>query len=248
MSRPPLTPLTPYQWKLLGFLSVATFFEGFDFMALSQILPNMREEMELSIAQAGILLSVINIGTLVAYVLIRKADAWGRRRARLSAPGLRLRKRADRDRSIVPGGGFGAGPLPGRTAMDEPVRRRDYLAVGAITLGVALTAIAAPVRSEVQRAGAMPLLVLGIIGALAVIPYGLAARAAALPGAVTASAGTRASVSGTGPAASISRNARGLAWTTAARSRSGGWPGSRIRKAAPASITPRSAWTSGALR
>lgn len=80
MSRAPLTPLTPYQWKLLGFLSVATFFEGFDFMALSQILPNMREEMELSIAQAGILLSVINIGTLVAYVLIRKADAWGRRR------------------------------------------------------------------------------------------------------------------------------------------------------------------------
>ena len=27
MSRTPL-PLTPYQWKLLGFLSVATFFEG----------------------------------------------------------------------------------------------------------------------------------------------------------------------------------------------------------------------------
>lgn len=77
----------------------------------------------------------------------------------------------------------------GAHAMDEPVRRRDYLAVGAITLGVALTAIAAPVRSEVQRAGAMPLLVLGIIGALAVIPYGFAARAAALPVAVTASAG-----------------------------------------------------------
>jgi putative MFS transporter len=80
MSSAPLTPLTPYQWKLFGFLSVATFFEGFDFMALSQILPNMREEMELSIAQAGLLLSVVNVGTLVAYVLIRKADAWGRRR------------------------------------------------------------------------------------------------------------------------------------------------------------------------
>jgi putative MFS transporter len=80
MNRPDLTPLTPYQWKLLMFLSVATFFEGFDFMALSQILPNMREEMDLSIAQAGVLLSVINIGTLVAYVLVRKADAWGRRR------------------------------------------------------------------------------------------------------------------------------------------------------------------------
>ncbi len=80
MSRADLTPLTPYQWKLLGFLSVATFFEGFDFMALSQILPNMREEMGLDLTAAGILLSVINIGTLVAYALIRQADAWGRRR------------------------------------------------------------------------------------------------------------------------------------------------------------------------
>ena len=80
MSRANLTPLTRYQWKLMGFLSVATFFEGFDFMALSQILPNMREEMGLDIAQAGVLLSVINIGTLVAYLLIRKADTWGRRR------------------------------------------------------------------------------------------------------------------------------------------------------------------------
>lgn len=80
MSRATLTPLTRYQWKLMGFLSVATFFEGFDFMALSQILPNMRAEMDLDIAEAGVLLSVINIGTLVAYLLIRKADAWGRRR------------------------------------------------------------------------------------------------------------------------------------------------------------------------
>ena len=33
------TRLDGYQWRLLAFLSVATFFEGFDFMALSQILP-----------------------------------------------------------------------------------------------------------------------------------------------------------------------------------------------------------------
>ena len=33
-------PLTPYQRRLFVFLSVATFFEGFDFLALSQILPN----------------------------------------------------------------------------------------------------------------------------------------------------------------------------------------------------------------
>jgi putative MFS transporter len=79
-SNTPLPPLSSEQKRLFVFLSAATFFEGFDFMALSQILPNMREEMELSIAQAGLMLSVVNVGTLVAYVLIRKADAWGRRR------------------------------------------------------------------------------------------------------------------------------------------------------------------------
>ncbi|MDG1481498.1 MAG: MFS transporter [Myxococcota bacterium] len=74
------TRLDGYQWRLLAFLSVATFFEGFDFMALSQILPEIRQEMGLSLNEAGLMISVINIGTVFAFLLIRKADAWGRRR------------------------------------------------------------------------------------------------------------------------------------------------------------------------
>lgn len=74
------TRLDGYQWRLLAFLSVATFFEGFDFMALSQILPEIREELGLSIDQAGLMIATINIGTVFAFVLIRKADTWGRRR------------------------------------------------------------------------------------------------------------------------------------------------------------------------
>jgi putative MFS transporter len=74
------TRLDGYQWRLLAFLSVATFFEGFDFMALSQILPEIREELGLSIDAAGVMISVINVGTVFAFLLIRKADAWGRRR------------------------------------------------------------------------------------------------------------------------------------------------------------------------
>src|SRR3954468_16179363 len=74
------TPLTPYQRRLFVFLSVATFFEGFDYIALTQILPSIREEFALSVGEGGTLLSVINVGAVLAYVLIRHADIVGRRR------------------------------------------------------------------------------------------------------------------------------------------------------------------------
>ncbi len=74
------TRLTSYQKKLFVFLGVASFFEGYDFMALTQILPNLREDMGLSKGDAGILIMVINVGTVLAYLLVRLADRWGRRR------------------------------------------------------------------------------------------------------------------------------------------------------------------------
>lgn len=74
------TPLSPYQRRLFGFLGVASFFEGYDFMALTQILPNLGAEMGLSQADEGLLVAVINAGTMIAYLLVRKADQWGRRR------------------------------------------------------------------------------------------------------------------------------------------------------------------------
>jgi putative MFS transporter len=74
------TPLTTYQRRLFVFLGVATFFEGYDFLALTQILPNLRADFGLSRQQAGWLVATINIGTVVAYLLVRRADRWGRRR------------------------------------------------------------------------------------------------------------------------------------------------------------------------
>lgn len=71
---------TPYQWKLFVFLSIATFFEGYDFIALSQILPNLRAEMGLDKSDGALMYGLINIGTIVTYLLIRRADVWGRRR------------------------------------------------------------------------------------------------------------------------------------------------------------------------
>jgi MFS transporter, putative metabolite:H+ symporter len=74
------TPLTPYQRRLFVFLGVATFFEGYDFLALTQILPNLRADLGLSREYAGAMVATINVGTVVAYLLVRYADRWGRRR------------------------------------------------------------------------------------------------------------------------------------------------------------------------
>jgi MFS transporter, putative metabolite:H+ symporter len=73
------TPLTSYQIKLLLFLSVATFFEGYDIFALTQILPELRREWTLSESASGLLVGLSNIGTIAAFLLVRQADRWGRK-------------------------------------------------------------------------------------------------------------------------------------------------------------------------
>ena len=49
-------------------------------MVLSQVLPQLRTEFDMDFEQASIMISIINIGTMIAFFLIRKADAWGRKR------------------------------------------------------------------------------------------------------------------------------------------------------------------------
>ena len=72
--------LSAYQKRLFLFLGVATFFEGYDFLALTQILPNLREDMGLGKDASGYLVGFINAGTIIAFWLVRRADVWGRRR------------------------------------------------------------------------------------------------------------------------------------------------------------------------
>ncbi|HEX7670432.1 MAG TPA: MFS transporter, partial [Polyangiaceae bacterium] len=79
-SRLPIQKLDPYQKRLLAFLSVAAFFEGYDFIALTQILPNFRAAMGVGQETAGRLVALINLGSMIAYALVRSADRWGRRR------------------------------------------------------------------------------------------------------------------------------------------------------------------------
>jgi putative MFS transporter len=72
-------PLSAYQRKLFVFLSVATFFEGYDFMALSQILPQLRQSMALDQTAIGAMVTIINVGTVLAFGLVRLADRVGRK-------------------------------------------------------------------------------------------------------------------------------------------------------------------------
>lgn len=82
MSTPGSPPLSPYQKHLFFFLSVATFFDGFDALALSQILPNIRREMGLVPSQEGLLVGDISIGPLL-YIVGKLLDRLGRRRSSL---------------------------------------------------------------------------------------------------------------------------------------------------------------------
>jgi len=80
LSAPEKAPdFTSYQRRLLIFLSVASFFEGYDFFALTQILPNLRADLQVGVMGGGLLVGFINCGTILAFVLARKADRWGRK-------------------------------------------------------------------------------------------------------------------------------------------------------------------------
>ena len=73
-----MSRFTAYQRRLFVLLSAANFFEGYDFFALGQILPNLRAEMGLTQAQGGLLLTIIGVGSVAAYGVVRLADRLGR--------------------------------------------------------------------------------------------------------------------------------------------------------------------------
>ncbi len=73
-------PFSAYQKRLFAFLSVATFFEGYDFFAITQLLPSLREHFGLTPQEGTWLITLINLGTMLAYLMVRRADRWGRRR------------------------------------------------------------------------------------------------------------------------------------------------------------------------
>lgn len=77
--RPPI-PFSAYQRRLFLFLSVATFFEGYDLIAITQILPDLRASFGLSPSAGGLMIAAVNLGAVAAWLLVRRADRFGRRR------------------------------------------------------------------------------------------------------------------------------------------------------------------------
>ncbi|MEE2827751.1 MAG: MFS transporter [Myxococcota bacterium] len=73
---------TPYQRLLFVFLGAATFFEGFDFFAITQVLPTIASDEVFGLTEQaeGLMVAAISAGTVVAWLLVRLADRVGRRR------------------------------------------------------------------------------------------------------------------------------------------------------------------------
>lgn len=74
-----MPPLDPYQRRLFALLSIATFFEGFDTMLASLMLPQLGADFGASQAELFDTLAMLGLGALFGFVPLRFADRFGRR-------------------------------------------------------------------------------------------------------------------------------------------------------------------------
>jgi putative MFS transporter len=67
--------------RLLAFLGVATFFEGFDVTAMAQVLPQLGSAAGFGLSESakGWLVGAIGLGPMLAWFLVQRADRVGRR-------------------------------------------------------------------------------------------------------------------------------------------------------------------------
>lgn len=71
--------LTQRQKLLFPVIMCGAFFEGFDFMVVNLALPFITRDMGIDTRSAGLTLSTIAIGTLVAFFVVRLGDRMGRK-------------------------------------------------------------------------------------------------------------------------------------------------------------------------
>lgn len=70
---------SPYQRFLLLVLATATFFEGFDFMIINWVLPYVGRDFSVGTGQLGLGVSAIQVGTVLAFFVVRLGDRYGRK-------------------------------------------------------------------------------------------------------------------------------------------------------------------------
>ena len=84
-----LAPHAPvYLLGLLAFVGFVTLFEGYDLLIINLALPALGREFGVDAAVLGKAVGIINIGTIVAFIPVRLADRFGRRRVFLWAIAL----------------------------------------------------------------------------------------------------------------------------------------------------------------
>ncbi len=74
-----------YLVGLLAFVGFVTLFEGYDLLIINLALPALGREFGVDAAVLGKAVGLINVGTIVAFILVRLADSHGRRRVFLWA-------------------------------------------------------------------------------------------------------------------------------------------------------------------
>ena len=71
--------LTDRQKKILPVLMCGSFFEGFDWMVINMALPFIAKDMNIGVEKTGMVLTLVAIGTLAAFFIVRMGDKIGRR-------------------------------------------------------------------------------------------------------------------------------------------------------------------------
>lgn len=79
------TQLTGYLRHLLFFICVASLFEGYDGVITSLALPYLGQDFGLGPQGLGFAMGALQAGTIAAFLLVRLADRYGRRRVLLFA-------------------------------------------------------------------------------------------------------------------------------------------------------------------
>lgn len=74
-----------YLVGLLAFIGIVTLFEGYDLLIINLALPALGKEFGVDAAVLGKAVGLINVGTIVAFLPVRLADSYGRRRVFLWA-------------------------------------------------------------------------------------------------------------------------------------------------------------------
>jgi putative MFS transporter len=77
--------LTTRQKQILPLLMLGSFFEGFDFSTVNLALPFITRDLAIDTRTAGYMLSVIAVGTLLSFFVVRLGDKVGRKPVFLGA-------------------------------------------------------------------------------------------------------------------------------------------------------------------